>query len=35
VPAWAEFNKTPSMGLHVGGVWPNLRLELWCVKRGR
>jgi type VI secretion system protein ImpJ len=30
---WRDFATAPSLGLHVAGDWPDLRLELWCVKR--
>ena len=33
VPDWAEFQSAPALGLHVAGDWPQLKLELWCVKR--
>ena len=33
VPDWRDFATAPSLGLHVAGEWPGLRLELWCVKR--
>ena len=33
VADWAEFAKSPALGLHVAGDWPELRLELWCVKK--
>ena len=33
VPEWREFNTSPALGLHVAGDWPQLKLELWCVKR--
>jgi type VI secretion system protein ImpJ len=33
VADWAEFTKSPALGLHVAGDWPELRLELWCVKK--
>lgn len=32
-PDWREFATAPALGLHVAGDWPQLRLELWCVKR--
>jgi type VI secretion system protein ImpJ len=32
-PDWKDFASAPSLGLHVAGDWPQLRLELWCVKR--
>jgi type VI secretion system protein ImpJ len=32
-PDWRDFATAPALGLHVAGDWPNLRLELWCVKR--
>jgi type VI secretion system ImpJ/VasE family protein len=33
VPDWAEFQSAPALGLHIAGDWPQLKLELWCVKR--
>jgi len=33
-PDWRDFATAPALGLHVAGDWPELRLELWCVKRG-
>jgi type VI secretion system protein ImpJ len=33
VPEWREFATAPALGLHVAGDWPQLKLELWCVKR--
>jgi type VI secretion system ImpJ/VasE family protein len=32
VPDWREFATSNAMGLHVAGDWPQLRMELWCVK---
>jgi type VI secretion system ImpJ/VasE family protein len=32
VPDWRDFATATAMGLHVAGEWPQLRLELWCVK---
>ena len=32
-PDWRDFETAPALGLHVAGDWPDLRLELWCVKR--
>ena len=32
-PDWRDFASAPALGLHVAGEWPDLRLELWCVKR--
>jgi type VI secretion system protein ImpJ len=32
-PDWAAFATAPALGLHVAGDWPELRLELWCVKK--
>jgi type VI secretion system protein ImpJ len=34
VPDWRDFATAPALGLHVAGEWPQLKLELWCVKRG-
>lgn len=33
VPDWRDFASAPALGLHVAGDWPQLKLELWCVKR--
>lgn len=33
VPDWRDFQTAPALGLHVASDWPQLRLELWCVKR--
>lgn len=33
VPDWAEFATAPALGLHVAGDWPQLKMELWCVKK--
>lgn len=33
VPDWADFATAPALGLHVAGDWPQLKLELWCVKK--
>lgn len=30
---WRDFSSAPAMGLHVAGDWPELKLELWWVKR--
>jgi type VI secretion system protein ImpJ len=30
---WAELAAAPAMGVHVAGDWPDLKLELWWVKR--
>ncbi len=32
-PDWRDFATAPALGLHVAGDWPDLKLELWCVKR--
>lgn len=32
-PDWPAFAAAPALGLHVAGDWPELRLELWCVKK--
>lgn len=32
-PDWRDFASAPALGLHVAGEWPQLKLELWCVKR--
>jgi type VI secretion system ImpJ/VasE family protein len=33
VPDWRDFATATAMGLHVAGEWPQLKLELWCVKK--
>ena len=33
VPDWRDFATAPALGLHVAGDWPQLKMELWCVKR--
>ncbi len=33
VPDWRDFSVATALGLHVAGDWPQLRMELWCVKR--
>lgn len=30
---WRDFATAPALGLHVAGDWPELKLELWWVKR--
>jgi type VI secretion system protein ImpJ len=32
-PDWPALAAAPALGLHVAGDWPELRLELWCVKK--
>jgi type VI secretion system protein ImpJ len=32
VPDWRDFASAAALGLHVAGDWPDLKLELWCVK---
>jgi type VI secretion system protein ImpJ len=32
-PEWRDFATAPALGLHVAGEWPELKLELWWVKR--
>jgi type VI secretion system protein ImpJ len=32
-PDWRDFATAPAMGLHVAGEWPDLKMELWWVKR--
>jgi type VI secretion system protein ImpJ len=32
---WKEFATAPALGLHVAGDWPDLKLELWCVKKAQ
>jgi type VI secretion system ImpJ/VasE family protein len=33
VAEWRDFQQATALGLHVAGDWPQLKLELWCVKR--
>ncbi len=33
VPDWRDFANSAALGLHVAGDWPELKLELWCVKK--
>ena len=33
VADWREFQTATALGLHVAGDWPQLKMELWCVKR--
>jgi type VI secretion system ImpJ/VasE family protein len=33
VPDWRDFATATALGLHVAGDWPQLKLELWCVKK--
>ncbi|WP_425229576.1 type VI secretion system baseplate subunit TssK [Sphingomonas sp.] len=33
VPDWREFATAPALGLHVASDWPQLKMELWAVKR--
>jgi type VI secretion system protein ImpJ len=30
---WIDLTTAPSMGIHVAGEWPELKLELWWVRR--
>ncbi len=30
---WRDFSTATALGLHVAGDWPQLMMELWCVKR--
>ena len=32
-PDWRDFATAPALGMHVAGEWPELKLELWWVKR--
>lgn len=32
-PDWREFATAPALGLHIAGDWPELDLELWCVRK--
>lgn len=33
VPGWKDFSTAPALGMQVAGEWPDLKLELWCVKK--
>jgi type VI secretion system protein ImpJ len=33
VQGWRDFATATALGLHVAGDWPDLTMELWCVKR--
>jgi type VI secretion system protein ImpJ len=30
---WIDLTTAPSMGIHIAGEWPELKLELWWVRR--
>jgi type VI secretion system protein ImpJ len=32
-PNWRDLAAAPALGLHVAGDWPDLKLELWAVKK--
>ena len=32
-PDWKDFATAPALGLHIAGDWPDLDMELWCVRR--
>ncbi|WP_374945109.1 type VI secretion system baseplate subunit TssK [Sphingomonas sp.] len=32
-PDWRDFATAPALGLHIAGEWPELDLELWCVRK--
>jgi len=32
-PFWNDFATAPALGLHIAGDWPELDMELWCVRR--
>ncbi len=32
-PDWRDFATAPALGMHLAGDWPDLKLELWWVKR--
>jgi type VI secretion system ImpJ/VasE family protein len=34
-PDWRDFATATGLGVHVAGDWPQLQLELWCVKRAK
>ena len=33
VPDWRDFATAPALGLYIAGEWPELQLELWCVRK--
>ena len=32
-PDWKDFATAPALGLYIAGEWPDLAMELWCVRR--
>ncbi|WP_207791548.1 type VI secretion system baseplate subunit TssK [Sandaracinobacteroides saxicola] len=32
-PDWKDFSTAPALGLYIAGEWPELAMELWCVRR--
>lgn len=34
-PYWQEFSRSPAIGIHFAGDWPEMRLELWATLEGR
>jgi type VI secretion system protein ImpJ len=32
-PDWKDFATAPALGLYIAGDWPDLAMELWCVRR--
>lgn len=32
-PDWRDFATAPALGLQVAGDWPDIKFELWCIKR--
>jgi type VI secretion system protein ImpJ len=30
---WKDFATAPALGLYIAGDWPDLAMELWCVRR--
>ena len=32
-PDWSDFRSAPALGVHIADEWPDLKLELWWVKR--
>jgi type VI secretion system protein ImpJ len=32
-PDWRDFATAPALGLYIAGEWPELVLELWCVRK--
>lgn len=34
-PLWPEFSRASGIGMHFGGDWPDLQLQLWAVREDR